>query len=394
MAKTAIHGATFDEVAGWPDEFQAMWRQAGRSVRRRDTRDRIEQYMRGLLGRVERKNGWQLAEYLGEDAPYAIQNTIGRADWDADRIRDELRGYAAGRLLAPGESGVLVVDETGFLKHGENSVGVQRQYSGTAGKIDNCQLGVFLALVGSRGRALIDRELYLPQAWCDDDSRCRAAKVPPGTKFATKPQLAVRMLARTLDGGLAPAWVLADEVYGNDPKFRRFLEGWKQPYAVAVGKLHRAEIEGREMRLDAAAKKVSPENWIRLSVGDGLKGPRLFDWAAVAVDAPVEDGLRRWVLFRRSVGRPEELAYYRCLAPEDAALRELAEAAGQRWSIECCFEAAKQETGLDEYEVRSWHGWYRHVTLSMYALAFLAAIRAAAADSDGPVKKTSRRWCR
>ena len=390
MAAISTPSKTRGDVERWAEQFHAMWSQASGSFHRKDTRARAGQYLRGLLGRVERKNGWQLAEYAGEDTPYAMQHVLDRADWDADKVRDELRRYAAVRLLGPGEGGTLVVDETGFLKKGDKSVGVQRQYSGTAGRVENCQIGVFLALAGSRGRALVDRELYLPQVWCDGAARCRAAKIPPGTKFATKPQLAQRMLARALDGGLAPAWVLADEVYGNDSKFRRFLEERGQPFVLAVSSQQRLWVEFRQKRVDAIARELPAENWLRMSAGEGMKGPREYDWAAAVMGAPAEGGLRRWVLFRRSVAKPEELAYYLCLAPEEAAMRDLVMAAGQRWSIECCFEAAKQETGLDEYEARSWHGWYRHITLSMLALAFLSAVRAEAEETASAVRPKKR----
>jgi len=384
---------TQDEAMRWPGEFQALWGRTADAFRRKQARSRAAQYVRGLLGRVERKNGWQLAEYIGEDTPRAIQHMLDRAVWDAGKVRDELRRYAAAHLLAPGEGGVLVVDETGFLKKGEKSAGVQRQYSGTAGRIENCQIGVFLALTGSRGRALVDRELYLPKDWCDDAARCRAAKIPAGTAFATKPALAQKMLARALESGLAPAWVLADEVYGNDSKFRMFLEERGQPFVLAVSSQQRLWVEFRQKRVDVIAKELPAENWTRLSAGDGLKGPREYDWAAAVFGAPAESGRRRWALFRRSVAKPEDLAYYLCLAPEEATMRDLVKAAGQRWSIECCFEAAKQETGLDEYEVRSWHGWHRHITLSMLALAFLSVVRAAAAEADVPMpgKKRIRR---
>ena len=393
MKQIPSHGVTRTDVVRWSGEFDAMWRLAGAGFPRRDTRRRGEQYVRGLLGRVERKNGWQVAEYVGERSPYALQHVLDRASWDADAIRDELRRYAADHVLAPGESGILAVDETGFLKKGDKSAGVQRQYSGTAGRIENCQIGVFLALSGSRGRSLVDRDLYVPKSWCDDRARCRAAKIPPGTRFATKPQLAQRMLARAFEGGLSPSWVVTDEVYGSDSKFRRFLEEWNRPYVLAVSSQQRLWIAFRQQRLDALGKEIPAGSWFRLSIGAGAKGPRVYDWAAARFGLPSAGGLIRWVLFRRSVERHEDRAYYFCLAPVHATAKELAMAAGQRWSIECCFEAAKQETGLDEYEVRSWHGWYRHVTLSMLALAFLSAVRAQA-DVGGKGKKRTCLWCR
>jgi SRSO17 transposase len=337
---------------------------------------------------VQRKNGWQLAEYAGHATPHGFQRLLGRASWDADEVRDALMGYAREHLLTEGDHGVLIVDETGFLKKGDKSVGVQRQYSGTAGRIENSQIGVFLALASPRGRTLIDRELYLPQNWCDDKNRLRAADVPEGVRFATKPQLAQRMIERARDSGLRPRWVLGDEVYGSDSKFRRFLEENGQPYVVAVTAQQRLWQDFRQQRVDAIADTIPSDGWLRLSVADGAKGPRVYDWAAGRYGAPTDQGLVRWLLIRRSIEEPNERAYYLCTAPPEAAAQDLAVAAGQRWAIECCFESAKQETGLDEYEVRSWPGWYRHVTLSIAALTLLCVIRATANVAHS--KKTNR----
>jgi len=362
-------------VERWAEDFGRLLERVGPCFGRHDLRARAGGYVRGLLGRVDRKNGWQVAEYLGDDKPYGVQRLLGRASWDADAVRDEVRRYAAEHLLARGEGGVLVVDETGFLKKGEKSAGVQRQYSGTAGRIENCQVGVFLALAGSRGRALVDRELYLPDGWCQDRARCKAAGVPQGVAFATKPALALRMLDRAFGAGLRPDWVLADEVYGNDSKFRRHLEGLGRPFVVAVSGQQRLWVEFRQLRADAVADELPASAWRRLSVGDGSKGPREYDWAAGRLGGERPHGLVKWVLVRRSIPDPADRAYYLCLAPPDATGADLAVAAGTRWSVECCFEAAKQETGLGHYEVRSWGGWYRHVTLSMLALAVLGVVR-------------------
>ena len=384
--------AMLDEsaTAKWADDFKEMWASAGSCFPRSDLRKNAGGYLQGLMGKVERKNGWQMAEYMGLATPDAVQYLLRRASWNADLLRDEVLRYAKAHLLAPGEAGVLVVDETGFLKKGDKSAGVQRQYSGTAGRIENSQVGVFLALVGSRGRALVDRELYLPKVWCEDRARCDEAAIPPQTGFATKPRLAQRMLAHAFESGLAPSWVLADEVYGGDGKFRRFLEERGQPFVLAVSSQQRLWVDLRQKRVDAIAKDWPEENWFRMSAGAGMKGPRLYDWAAVAYGALTEEGLRRWLLVRRSVEKPEERAYYFCLASAKATTRDLVGAAGARWSIECCFEAAKQETGLDEYEVRSWPGWYRHVTLSMLALAFLSATRAKANEAGSRKKGANR----
>lgn len=363
-------------VARWEQHFEELTDGIGPCFGRQDLRRQAVGYLQGLLGRVDRKNSWQLSEYLGRAGPYGLQRLLGRAAWDADRARDVLLAYARNHLLSADEPGLLVVDETGFLKKGCKSVGVQRQYSGTAGRIENCQIGVFLALVGSRGRALIDRELYLPESWCQDRARCAAAGVPEDVTFGTKPQLAMKMLKRAFATGCEPSFVLGDEVYGNDSKFRRFLESRDQSYVLAVSSQQRLWIGFRQMRVDEIARLTPPSAWQRLSVGDGAKGPRIYDWAGAQFGRPTGNGLSHWLLLRRSVTDPQDLAYYLGLAPRGANTRNLAHAAGQRWAIETCFESAKQEAGLDEYEVRSWVGWYRHVTLSLLALAFLAAVRA------------------
>lgn len=376
-----------DMIKSFPEGFSALWDEVGKCFRRSDTRVHAEGYVRGLLGRMDRKNGWQMAEYLGDATPYAVQHLLGRSNWKADAVRDEVSRYAKMHLLEANECGVLIIDETGFLKKGVKSAGVQRQYSGTAGRIENCQIGVFLALASSKGRALIDRELYIPKSWCEDAARCEGASIPSEVTFSTKQQLAQKMLSRALSNGYSPDWVLADEVYGSDSKFRRFLEECNQSYVLAVSSQQRLWVGIKQQRVDAIAKDIPPENWLRISAGDGMKGPRLYDWAAGQFGVPTAKGMVHWLLLRRSIEKPEEVAYYLCLAPANATMQDLVEAAGRRWSIECCFEAAKQETGLDEYEVRSWHGWYRHITLSMLALVFLTAIRIKARTHRGRKKR-------
>jgi len=388
-----MRNVKLSQIQGWAAEFEILWRQAGRCFRRHDLRHRAQGYMQGLLGRVDRKNGWQLAEYLGDETPHGIHRLLDRASWNAADIRDELIRYVHKNLLTPNEAGVLIVDETGFLKKGNKSAGVQRQYSGTAGRIENCQIGVFLALAGANGRALIDRELYLPKSWCDDAERRKSAAIPTDIIFATKQQLAKKMLSRAFENGIRPRWVLGDEIYGSDSKFRRFLESRSQPYVLAVSSQQRLWIEYRQRRFDEIVKDVPADMWFRMNIADGTKGPRVYDWAAGRFGVPDDSGLVKWMLFRRSVDSPDKIAYYMCLAPADATAQDLAIAAGQRWNIECCFEATKQETGLDEYEVRSWHGWYRHMSLSMLAMAFLTVVRAKA-DKYRPAKKTSPTWYR
>ena len=359
-----------------PVEFEDLWNCVGRCFPRKDTRSQARRYACGLLGCMERKNGWQMAEYLGHKSPYAVQNLIGRSNWDAGMVRDEILRYARAHLLGADEKGVLIVDETGFLKKGQKSVGVQRQYSGTAGRIENCQIGVFLALSGSKGRALLDRELYVPKVWIEDRERCQDAGIPDDTAFSTKQRLAQKMLSHALESGYSPAWVLADEVYGSDSKFRSFLEEYGQPYVLAVSSQQRLWVAGfKQRRVDSIARDIAFEEWFQASAGEGMKGPRLYDWTAGRFGMPTKTGFEHWLLIRRSISKPAEMAYYFCLAPSGTTEKDLVTAAGQRWSIECCFEAAKQETGLDEYEVRSWQGWYHHITLSMLALVFLSVVR-------------------
>lgn len=382
-------GMDAQQVRGWDKRFEEMIERFGGCFARSDLRRQAAGYLRGLLSAVERKNSWQLAEHLGQEKPYGIQRLLGRARWNADQVRDELARYATAHLVTDKDAGVLIVDETGFLKKGGKSVGVQRQYSGTAGRIENCQVGVFLALATSRGRVLMDRALYLPESWCGDKSRRMDAGVPEAVEFSTKPKLAMILIARALDSGLHPRFVLADEVYGSDGKFRRFLEGRGQSFVVAVSSQQRLWVGLEQKRVDQIARDIPERAWFRMSVADGSKGPRLYDWAASTFGLPTEAGLVRWQLVRRHIQTGEH-AYYFCTAPPETMAGDLAVAAGQRWAIETCFESCKQETGLDEYEVRSWDGWHRHVTLSMLAMAFLTAVRLTARE-PGPARSKSRR---
>lgn len=340
---------------------------------RQDLRERAEHYLRGLLSQVDRKNSWQLAEAAGADTPHGFQRLLGRAHWDADEVRDDLQRYAVEHL---GDSeGVLIIDETGFLKKGNKSAGVSRQYSGTAGRIENSQIGVFMAYRSDRGHALIDRELYLPKCWTEDRQRCDEAGIPEETEFATKPVLARRMLRRAFDRGLEPSWVTADEVYGRDSKFRNLLVNKGVGYVVAISCQQRLFLDGSYDRVDQHVQEFPKRKWKKLSCGAGTKGQRFYQWAFVPFGIPTDKGMRKGLLVRRCLKNPEELAYYFTHAPQGTTLAKLVRVAGSRWAVEECFEQAKQETGLDEYEVRSWTGWYRHITLSMFAQAFLSVVR-------------------
>jgi SRSO17 transposase len=373
--------AEIEEVRGWAAGLEALHAQIAGRFARAEPRRRVLAYLRGLVGNVGRKNGWQLAEHAGEATPDGMQRLLATADWDPDLVRDDLRAYVVEHLGDAG--GVLVVDETGFLKKGTTSVGVQRQYSGTAGKVDNCQLGVFLAYASSRGRAFIDRELYLPRSWTDDSARCRAARVPAQVGFQTKPQLARVMLERALDAGVPASWVTADEVYGQDPAFRVWLEGRRMAYVLAIKSSERLAVGDGPAKLSAAqlAAAVPAERWVGASAGQGAKGRRLHDWARIQLTPPAASGWQRWLLVRRS-RRDGELAFYACFAPVDTSLVGLVRVAGTRWAIEDGFQQAKNEVGLDHYEVRRWPGWYRHITLALLAHAFLVVTRTTATSSN------------
>jgi SRSO17 transposase len=347
-------------------------------------------YLRVLVSPVARKNGWQVAEEAGEATPYGMQHLLDRAKWDADGVRDELRSYVSETLGE--EAAVLVIDETGFLKKGSKSVGVQRQYSGTAGRVENCQVGVFVSYASTKGACLLDRELYLPKSWTQDPERCREAQVPAEVGFASKPELAARMLWRTLDAGMKVSWVTSDTVYGSNPQLRAGLEARGQAYALGVRCHEWVEVSGQRVRVDRLAKGLSASAWQPLSAGAGAKGPRLYEWAAVALSSPAQAGWQRWLVVRRSLpgaAAQEKLAYFLIFAKAATPLAEMVQAIGSRWTVEQCFEVGKGEVGLADYEVRSWHGWYRHITLALVAQAFLTVMRA---QSQGePGKKQLRR---
>jgi len=336
-------------------------------------------YLRGLLSSAARKNGWQLAEEAGYAQPRSIQRVLDRSVWDADAVRDDLRAYVVAEL--GDAAGVLVVDETGFLKQGTKSVGVKRQYSGTAGRIENCQIGVFLGYASVVGRAGLDRALYLPQEWADDSARRTAAGVPADVTFQTKPQLARTMLERALDGGVPAAWVTADEVYGGDGSFRRALEERGQAYVLAVKRTQAVSTFPPSQPIgywhaDALIAVQAAEDWQQLSCGDGAQGERIYDWLSLLLRPALREGWVHGLLVRRSLSDPSELAYYLVYAPEETPLAVIVRVAGTRWSIEDFFKLSKGQVGLDHYEVRSWQGWHRHMTLASWALALLAVERA------------------
>ena len=371
-------------VTRWARQLDALHARIAPHFARPEPRRRARAYLQTVLAGAERRNGWQLAEAAGEATPYGMQRLIASATWDADAVRDDLRAYVAEHLGSP--NGVLLVDETGFLKKGDHSAGVHRQYSGTAGRIENCQVGVFLAYASPRGHALIDRALYLPEAWCDDRPRCRGVGIPDDVPFRTKPALARAMLEQALDGGMSVAWVTGDEVYGSDRKLRMVLEARRQPFVLAVRStdafFHTGVPGKAQPRATAIADALPADAWQVLSAGAGTKGPRTYRWAwtdVVRLDAPAW----RHALLVREHRETKERAYYVVFAPAAATLADVVRVAGTRWRIEQAFEEAKQEVGLDEYEVRKHDGWYRYMTLAMFAHAFLAVVRRRAAPRKG-----------
>ena len=359
-----------------------------------EPRLRARAYVRGLLAPLAAKNGWTLAEAAGDATPDGMQRLLNRAAWDDDGVRDDVRAYVVRHLGAA--DGVLVVDETGFLKKGTKSAGVQRQYSGTAGRVENCQLGVFCAYASSKGRALIDRELYLPKSWIADRDRRREAAVPEDAEFATKTELARAMLGRALDAGVPAAWVTADEAYGKDGKFRAFLEQRRIGYVVAVPCDQAVAGSAGTSRADVLAAHAPAGAWKRRSCGNGAKGPRVYDWAAASLpeDGSEPPGWTRYLLVRRSLTRNArgelELAYYLCCAPAGTTDEDLIRVAGSRWAVEECFQTAKTETGLDQYQVRRYDAWYRHVTLAMLAHAYLSVTAATAPKALAAASSRSR----
>jgi SRSO17 transposase len=342
---------------------------------RAEPRARVREYVSGLVAGLERKNGSTLAERAGEVSPDGMQRLLRRADWDVDGVRDDVRDYVVEHL--GDRDGVLIADDTGFLKKGTRSAGVQRQYSGTAGRTENCQVGMFLAYASVHGHALIDRELYLPRSWADDRDRCRAAGIPDQVEFITKPRQAQAMISRAIEAGVPFAWFTADETYGQAKYLQTWLEGRDVSYVMAIRCSDTLTTGTGEQRADVLIAAAPSRAWQRLSTGAGAgaHGPREFDWARVPVRTWWRPGRGHWLLARRSISDPGEIAYYACYGPRRSSTADLAWIAGSRWHIEECFQQAKGEAGLDHYQVRSWRAWYAHITLSMLALAWLAASR-------------------
>ncbi|MET9888105.1 IS701 family transposase [Streptomyces sp. NPDC006430] len=356
-----------------------MGRIAGRFTRV-EPRRRVRRLVSGLLSDLPRKNCWTLAEHAGDATPDGMQHLLHRAKWDADAIRDDIRAYVVEHLHDT--QAVLVVDETGDLKKGTATVGVQRQYTGTAGRIENAQVAVYLVYSAAHGHAAIDRALYVPRSWAEDPDRCRSAGIPDDLSFATKPQLAARMVERALDAGTPARWVAGDEVYGDNPHLRSALEHRRTGYVLAVSSTHPVITRAGKFQAKTLAARIPKRAWQRMSGGAGAKGERYYDWAQIDIHGPT-GRLGQWGLLVRRNRRTGELAFYRCFSFRPVPISELVRVAGRRWTIEETFQAGKGLAGLDEHQVRRWTSWHRWVTLAMLANAFLA-VTAATERRDRP----------
>jgi SRSO17 transposase len=367
------------DVQAWRMSWEEIERRIGTVCARAEARTRAIASLAGLLSPAERKNSWQLAAISGAQNPYGLQHLLGRAECDPDALRDQLHAPDA----------VGVIDETGFLKKGTHSAGVARHYSGTAGRIENGQIGVFLASASRPGQTLLDRALSLSAAWTDDRERCRSTGMPEDRAFATKPALARQRLERTLTAGGGLAWSTGDSIYGDDRALRQQLEGHRQAYVLAVSGKAFGWRQPHQHRISSLLAALPAEGWERLSAGLSSQGPRWDDWRRLAASAPPPGGLLQWVLRRRSIAAPTEVTASITYAPATTSLAEMVRVAGMRWTVEESRQTAKGEVGLDYYEVRSWTGWYRHMTLAMWAQAFLAVVRAAT-GTDVALKKRAQ----
>lgn len=362
----------------WHSDLEELLTRMGPVFYRTESRRHAEQYLRGLLAPIERKNGWTIAEYVGESEPKALQRFLNLSPWDVDLLLELNRDYILENFASP--DAILVADPTGFAKKGTKSVGVQRQYSGTLGRIDNCQIATFLAYVTpDRDRVLLDRRLYLPKdSWLADPARCAEAGVPADTTFKTRPEQVIEMIDAARAAGVPFSWFTADEEFGQNKGLREHLQDGGTSYVMAVPKntSYTDTETGREIQLQHAALKLNHTAWQRRACGIGTKGFRIYDWALIA-DADAD----HQYMIRRSID-DGELAFYHCYNPNRAGFGELVNVAGARWPIEECFGAAKNEVGLDEYQVRKYDAWYRHMTLAMFAHTFLAVTAHKAKKGD------------
>jgi SRSO17 transposase len=373
-------------IVGWSKALGELHRRIGHRFARSEARERVKRYLFGLLGRVERKNGWQIAEAIGERDPQGVQRLLNSARWDADAVRDDLREYVVEHL-GDEQTGVLILDETGFLKKGLKSVGVARQYTGTAGDTVNCQVAAFLAYASEKGAAFVDRTLYLPRSWTGDRVRRAEAGVPADLAFRNKIELAEEMLERAFAADVPARWVLADSFYGRSHAFRVWLEERGRPYAVMVPKTNAVPLGGRKKKIEQHVERLPESAFSEVRPARDGSGRRPWEWACVELAPDPEKGMRRWLLVRRSTDDPNDLGFYQTYGPEGTPIEELVRVCQERWAVEECFAEAKGEVGLNHYEVRRWDSWHRHVTLCLLAHAFLVVVRSSLEREEGPGKR-------
>jgi SRSO17 transposase len=373
-------------IGGWNGTLEELHLRIAGRFARSEARERVKRYLLGLLGRVERKNGWQLAEAIGDKDPQGVQRLLNSAKWDADAVRDDLREYVVEHL-GDEESGVLIADETGFLKKGNKSVGVARQYTGTAGDTADCQVGVFVAYASNKGAAFIDRALYLPEQWAHDLKRRAEAGVPEEVVFANKIELAKRMLQRAFEAGVPARWVAADSFYGRSHEFRAWLEERGRAYAVMVPKTNMVPLGGRKKKIERLAERLPEDAFSEVPPVQDSGERRPWEWTCLVLAADPKKGMSRWLLVRRGTDDPEDIAFYQAYGPEDTSVEELVRICQERWAIEVAFEEAKGEIGMDHYEVRKWGAWHRYVTLCLLAHAFLVVTRLATRNEEVARKK-------
>lgn len=370
-------------IEQWPVELAVLVERIGCRFRRAEVRERVRRYRIGLISRVERKNGWQLAEAIGEPGPQGVQRLLNATTWDADAVRDDLREYVVEHL-GDARSGVLIVDETGFPKKGSKSCGVARQYVGTVGEVGNAQVGVFLAYASDKGAAFIDRALYLPRAWTDDQVRRSEAGIPTTTSFRSKIELAEQLLARAFEAGVPARWVTADAGYGRSHAFRRWLEEHGRSYVVAVPSSNAVHVVGRRQTVEKIGVQLTDADWTMVEATTGAPGQT---WACIPLSEDCPPGMRRWLVIRRLADDPDELTYFLAYGPEATTREELVHVCRIRWVIEECFAQGKGEVGLDQYEVRKWDAWHRFITLCLLAHAVLVVVRGQATGDETDVKK-------
>ena len=376
-AVAAVHSVDPDR---WWTEFSALIDRIAPRFARYEPLRHAGELMLGMVSGLDRKNCWTIAERRGAATPDGLQHLLARASWNAEAVRDDLRDYVIDAFADPGA--ILVVDETGDVKKGAATVGVQRQYSGTAGRIENSQVAVYLTYAAPRGHALIDRALYLPRSWADDHDRCAAAGIPHRQRgFATKPTLAATLIDRAVAAQVPAAWVASDEVYGADPRLRAAIRGHGLGYVMAIAANRRVPTHAGPIRVDALAALIPTHAWQKHSAGAGAHGPRLYSWAWFGLLAEDDTDIGAHHLLIRRNDATGEHAYLRCYSPKPVPLRTLVTVAGQRWRIEESFQAAKGLVGLDQHQVRRWASWHRWTTLAMLAHAFLAVATAIERDT-------------